>query len=227
MNGDAGIGKSAIAQTVAERLAEEERLLASFFFSKDDTSRNSASRFVASIAYQLVQQIPLLMDYVVAVLDRDPLILNLSPAAQFSALITEPFLSFTASISFYSSPSVVIVDGLDKCEDHQDQILILNAIVSASQKNLPLSFFISTCPEEHLLEKFSSDSMETRCKILILNDFLVHNRPGEEIQIINSKEEYLYVHFATCLFHFTDEFQGGSRKSDRKMGYETCWTFWC
>lgn len=40
--GPAGAGKSAIAQTFAERCAEIDAFLASFFFSRSDPKRNNA-----------------------------------------------------------------------------------------------------------------------------------------------------------------------------------------
>src|SRR6266581_2883083 len=49
----AGAGKSAIAQTIAELCHAENILLAAFFFSRSDPSRNNAKSLVASIAYQI------------------------------------------------------------------------------------------------------------------------------------------------------------------------------
>ena len=56
--GPAGAGKSAIAQTIAEMCEEEMILLASFFFSRVDPSRNNVSRLIATIAYQITFHLP-------------------------------------------------------------------------------------------------------------------------------------------------------------------------
>jgi hypothetical protein len=52
--GPAGAGKSAIAQAIAEMCDEEMILLASFFFSRNDPSRNTVKPFIATIVYQII-----------------------------------------------------------------------------------------------------------------------------------------------------------------------------
>ena len=55
--GPAGAGKSAIAHTIAE-MCEETILLASFFFSRNDPSRNTVKPLIATIAYQIILNFP-------------------------------------------------------------------------------------------------------------------------------------------------------------------------
>ena len=50
--GPAGAGKSAIAQTISERLYAKKLLLASFFFSRTDSKRNHEKSLIATIAYE-------------------------------------------------------------------------------------------------------------------------------------------------------------------------------
>jgi len=51
----AGIGKSTIAQTVAERAAALDYLGASFFFSRNEEERKNGKLFFGTIAFQLSQ----------------------------------------------------------------------------------------------------------------------------------------------------------------------------
>ncbi|KAJ2934442.1 hypothetical protein H1R20_g2664, partial [Candolleomyces eurysporus] len=53
LDGIAGVGKSTVAMTVAQRAAGINSLGATFFFSRDQENRNNASCFVQTIAYQL------------------------------------------------------------------------------------------------------------------------------------------------------------------------------
>ncbi|RXW23419.1 hypothetical protein EST38_g2443 [Candolleomyces aberdarensis] len=53
LDGIAGIGKSTVAKTVAQRAAAINSLGVSFFFSRDHADRQQASGFVHTIAYQL------------------------------------------------------------------------------------------------------------------------------------------------------------------------------
>ncbi|CAA7264524.1 unnamed protein product [Cyclocybe aegerita] len=53
LNGYVGVGKSAIAQTIAEICEREGLLLASFFFGRSDPARNDAKFLVTTLAYQI------------------------------------------------------------------------------------------------------------------------------------------------------------------------------
>src|SRR6266478_9577940 len=53
LSGLAGIGKSTVAQAIAERAANLGILGASFFFSRNETDRRNAGKFVTTIAFQL------------------------------------------------------------------------------------------------------------------------------------------------------------------------------
>ncbi|KAF9543065.1 hypothetical protein CPC08DRAFT_431335, partial [Agrocybe pediades] len=58
LNGAAGCGKSAIAQSTVESCIERGVLLASFFFNRSDSTRNHAGSLVATLAYQLYCAFP-------------------------------------------------------------------------------------------------------------------------------------------------------------------------
>ena len=58
LKGSAGVGKTAIASSIAERCAGNGNLIASFFFSRFDPSRNDAGHLVATITYQMISKIP-------------------------------------------------------------------------------------------------------------------------------------------------------------------------
>jgi hypothetical protein len=199
VNGDAGIGKSAIAQTLAEHLAEEGRLLASYFFSRADPSRNNASRLVASIAYHTTLHIPQIKEHIIRAVDRNPLIFDLSPAAQFSPLVKEPICDLVRSGSFLpASPRVIILDGVDQCDDPKSQVPIMNIIGAALQKGpLPRLFFVSSRPEQHLSMTFTSEPMRELHVVIQLNDFFRHDDAANEMQIIDSEQEFLYVNLIT------------------------------
>ena len=51
LSGLAGIGKSTVAQTIAERAANLGILGASFFFSRNEADQRSAEKFVTTIAF--------------------------------------------------------------------------------------------------------------------------------------------------------------------------------
>ena len=82
LNGAAGAGKSAIAQTIAELCDEAGVLLASFFFSWSDPYRNNGATLFPTLAYQIACAIPEAREQLERAIDRDPLIFTRSLEAQ-------------------------------------------------------------------------------------------------------------------------------------------------
>ncbi|KDR82263.1 hypothetical protein GALMADRAFT_20947, partial [Galerina marginata CBS 339.88] len=88
--GPAGSGKSAIAQTIAEWAFEEGLLLASYFFSKFDSTRNHPRTLIATIAYQVASALPEIRDHIFGAIETDPLVFSRSLTTQISDLIVQP-----------------------------------------------------------------------------------------------------------------------------------------
>ena len=130
--GPAGSGKSAIAHTIAE-LCEYAQLLAAFFFSRNDPSRNSIRPLVATIAYQICSHFPDLRDSILGALERDPLMFSKSLAHQVRCLITEPLLALrnAGNYDHPTSKRLIIIDGLDECTDPMAQRDILDVFATA------------------------------------------------------------------------------------------------
>ncbi|KXN87989.1 hypothetical protein AN958_07849 [Leucoagaricus sp. SymC.cos] len=84
--GPAGVGKSAIMQTVAET---SPNLGAALFFSVN--GRNDSTKAIATLAYQLATKFPHYLDYIRVCLTKDPTIFDKAIPVQFNEFITEPF----------------------------------------------------------------------------------------------------------------------------------------
>ncbi|KDR71198.1 hypothetical protein GALMADRAFT_1346297 [Galerina marginata CBS 339.88] len=183
VNGGPGVGKSAIAQSMAERLAEEKRLVASFFFSRTDPFRNKADSLVSTIAYHAALHIPALKEPITLAITRDPLIFKLSIDAQFSTLLTKPIQNLADSgyFQFPDSPRVVIIDGLDECSVPDAQVAILVAITNALRlTGFPLLFLIASRPESHLSGAFASKAFNGFLSCLTLDHSFF---PDHDIQV--------------------------------------------
>ena len=141
--GPAGAGKSAIAQTIAEMFEEKMIMLASFFFSRNDSSRSTAKPLIATIAYQITLNLPDVRDAILATIERDPLIFSKSLAVQVKSLIVAP-LQPLAEAGYFNDPTsrrILIFDGLDECFDPKVQRNILDVLADARrQHQLPLIF---------------------------------------------------------------------------------------
>ena len=181
--GPAGAGKSAIAQTIAERCYARHLLLASFFFCRTDSKRNNEKSLIASIAYQIVLNLPQAKDPIEAAVEHDPAIFQRSVEAQLRTLIIEPLTKLSESGIFQSTPvpNLIIIDGLDECRGQQVQQYILRAVSNALQPpSVPLKFLICSRPEPHLTLEFTSLTSVTH---LSLDDGYEHNADIERYLI--------------------------------------------
>jgi len=153
--GAAGAGKSAIARTMAEKLHSRQRLLATFFFSRQDSSRNHINSVIATLAYKIALAVPEARSLIVATIENDPLIFHSGFAHQLQRLIVEPLHQLSQQGVVY--PTVIVIDGLDECLDHEERTILLQAISGAAgQHSVPLKFLITSRPEVPIARVFNT-----------------------------------------------------------------------
>ncbi|KAJ8093360.1 hypothetical protein PM082_020217 [Marasmius tenuissimus] len=184
LSGPAGVGKSAIAMTVAQDCESEGFLASSFFFFRSDPKRNNLSTLIPTITHDLASTMPLMRNHIEQTISKDPRILEATLEVQFRALIIEPALSWSRQRSpwgFFTdlpgSPvvsNIVVIDGLDECGDEDDQLRILSIIQSAYQQapHFPLRFLICSRPESWLQEAFVDEPLFQLSKKVVLDDSL-------------------------------------------------------
>ncbi|KAJ3572758.1 hypothetical protein NP233_g2869 [Leucocoprinus birnbaumii] len=136
MDGPAGVGKSAIAQTWADELGE--LLSAAFFFSRAN-GWNRALALFPTIAFQLATKY---QSYRVAVdkaITRNPSILEMSLGAQFQALIVQPILESSPADRNAMVDTIIVIDGFDECgalsetlDSFQTQVAIMYFIFASA-----------------------------------------------------------------------------------------------
>ena len=142
----AGIGKSTIARTIARKYFEEERLGASFFFSKGSGDISYTSKFFISIAVQLANSIPSLRHYICDAISNRKDIASQSFRDQWSQLILFPLSKF-GSGSFPSS-YILVIDALDECDRDEHIRMILQLLAEArTLKTARLRVLLTSRPE--------------------------------------------------------------------------------
>jgi len=165
--GGAGAGKSAIAQTLAERCDAKKRLLGSFFFGRSDGTRNHAKSLIPTIACQIYANIPGARSDIASVINNDPLIFNKSLLIQLMSLVVEPLQRLGDTVSQH----LIIIDGLDECVDRASQVTILRTLFNAGQKHgCRIRFLVSSRPEHDIVNAFSSEDVEMILARLVLDD---------------------------------------------------------
>jgi len=181
--GPAGAGKSAIAHNIAKRCDLENLLLASFFFSRSDSTRNNSKSVITTIAYQIAINIPGTRDKIVAAMERDPLILTRSMEAQVVSLIVGPLRERLEEGYFDTSTSrrLIIIDGLDECDNSAVQCSILQVISCLFHHyHLPFLVFIASRPERHITHCFSTGFLPEFHTTLALDHTY---KPDEDIRL--------------------------------------------
>ncbi|KAF9035852.1 hypothetical protein BJ165DRAFT_1330943, partial [Panaeolus papilionaceus] len=180
LDGPMGSGKTAVARTMAERVSAINKLIGVFIFRRGQPGRNDATRFVATLAYQMALSIPLVRPYVEEQLNHDPSVLQQSLSRQLDMLILEPLRrmrSQNPEIDVATLPNLVIVDGLDECgaeeevrkEEKQTEVLNLLRRLALSQDVLPFSILIHSRPEKHIKNWFGLELHESMTNRLSLD----------------------------------------------------------
>jgi len=153
--GAAGAGKSAIARTMAEKLHSRQQLLATFFFSRADSSRNTIKSVVATLAYNIVLSVPESRPLIVATIENDPHILSRPFAHQLEQLIFGPLQRLSQQGVVY--PTVIVIDGLDECLNHEERITLLHTISTATgRQSTLLKLLITSRPEVPIARVFNA-----------------------------------------------------------------------
>jgi hypothetical protein len=146
LSGMAGTGKSTIARTIARTYFDQDRLAASFFFSRGVGDVGNASKFVATLAVQLTMHIPPIQRHIHDVLIERSTIFSQSLADQWRQLVLEPLLKLDGKDTY--SSYVMIIDALDECEGENDIRIILRLLAEVrSLKKVRLRVLITSRPE--------------------------------------------------------------------------------
>ncbi|KAJ2913606.1 hypothetical protein MD484_g6818, partial [Candolleomyces efflorescens] len=152
--GFVGCGKSAIALAIALKFERRNRLVGSFFFFRNTGDRSKMTRFATTLAFQLAIAIPEAAPFIrKAVTDGG--LRGLSLTAQLRRLVYEPFKSATKQVGAFKTffkPFLVVIDGLDECEDREEVRAFIDDMLLFFQKNplVPLRFLITSRVEQHI-----------------------------------------------------------------------------
>ncbi|KAF5359857.1 hypothetical protein D9756_002928 [Leucocoprinus leucothites] len=164
--GTTDVGKSAVAQTVAEECREKDVLGAALFFSKHIRS-NDAHRIIPTVAYQLANRYSDYRALVEREIGEDPRLFGGDIRTQFKKLIAVPLSSLKARGSLtFREPKLVILDGLDECEPHTEAQELIEMICQHARlvENSPLLWVICSRPTSQITSAFSKFQPTAICR---------------------------------------------------------------
>jgi hypothetical protein len=126
-------------QTVAELLANQGRLLASFFFLRGHGDRSTIARLIPTLSHQLSLAIPATKTSIQLPIESEPHITRQSLTYQFQQLVAEPIIRSRThwwnKRTMGRNYDVIMIDALDECDDKDVMVEFIETIMSTSDKN--------------------------------------------------------------------------------------------
>ena len=163
LNGLAGTGKSAIAQTIAERMSKAEKLGASFFCSRDFEERSDLQLIFPTLAVQLARKYTRFRSIFVPLVQSDPGIAYEPPYHQMDKLIVQPLKE--AAIS-----TVIVIDALDECKDDESDSAILSVLGRLVSEIPKVKFFLTGRPDPRIRRGFRLPLLAKVTDVFVLHD---------------------------------------------------------
>jgi hypothetical protein len=167
LNGLAGTGKSTIARTIARKFYDQDRLGASFFFSRGNGDIGHAGKFFTSIAVQLATRLPQLKRYICDAIVEHRDIAVQSLRDQWRQLVLKPLSKLDTD---FRDPLFLVIDALDECDNDRDVRAIVQLFAEATEiKTVRLRIFMTSRPEVPVRYGFYQIPDNER------QDFVLHN----------------------------------------------------
>ncbi|KEP46350.1 putative WD40-repeat protein (notchless protein), related protein [Rhizoctonia solani 123E] len=116
ISGQAGMGKTAVATSLCQRLDRAQALAGAFFCVRDDPHYNSPLLLINNLICDLAMSCPAYAHQVAIAIRANPKLCSSHLSLRFEGLVKKP-LQKLARISMPIT-LVAIVDGLDECGDH-------------------------------------------------------------------------------------------------------------
>jgi hypothetical protein len=135
-----------------------------FFFRRETAGRNVKDHLFSTLAYQLAINVPGMLEHVDQAMIRDPSLHKRSAAVQLKRLIIDPI----RLLPILPIPSIILIDGLDECEDVNSQRDILTLIGQVT--DVAIRFIIASRPEHPICDMFNKEPLISKTRRLILDE---------------------------------------------------------
>ena len=170
LHGTAGVGKSAVAFTVAERMKAlkvsekitEKRLAGSFFFSRKHMKRCTTGYFFATLVSQFASNFASVREDVNRAICDNPTLLDPDKSLhdQMETLFLQPLLKLRFRLRD-RSPSVFVIDALDECTSETELAYLISLLGQAlSNPDIPVIHILLTSRSEiHIHEAIQEEGV--------------------------------------------------------------------
>ena len=139
--GSPGIGKTALAHSISQRLHAQKRLVGTFFCQRNDPVLNQTRNILATLIYQLAIIFPAFRGIVVERLSNDHIVSPRSMDKSFLLKLINPLTHGPKHTLAF------VVDALDECGDNRSQQDILKVLTDVAEHAPWLRIIITSRPE--------------------------------------------------------------------------------
>jgi hypothetical protein len=185
VNGRAGVGKSALMQKIAE--LGLVYFGGCFFFRRGTSGCNVKDHLFSTLAYQLAMNVDGMLEAVDRAVTQDFSLPKMTAAVQLKGLIIEPIGLLPIPLR-----PIIIIDGLDECEDLNSQRDILTLIGQVTMDpDITLRFIIASRPEHQICDTFNKEPLFSKTRRLILDEG--YNTGADIERYLRDKFEEIYM----------------------------------
>ena len=144
-----GIGKTALAHSICERLHNEHRLAGAFFCQRDDANMSEIRNILPTLISKLAEIFPPFRCIVTNRLRSDP---NLTSKSMKDSL----FLELICNLPRHPKHALVfVIDALDECGDVKKRPVLLKVLAEAASHAPWLKVIIISRPEDEIQHFFN------------------------------------------------------------------------
>ncbi|KZP24098.1 hypothetical protein FIBSPDRAFT_930079, partial [Athelia psychrophila] len=154
LHGAAGLGKSALANSIAEHFRRRQQQGAFLFFDRNAPLESTPARVIRTMAYQLAEHNQAIKSAISLAMEKDPQLTSAPLTTQFTSLLVEPLSAASQEIT---GPVIIVLDALDECGDAESRRALL-ALLSRELSKFPrqFRFLITSRPDADIAREFKS-----------------------------------------------------------------------
>ena len=143
-----GIGKTALAHSICEKLHHKRRLAGAFFCQRDDANMSDIRNILPTLIFKLAEKFPPFRTIVANRLRSDG---DLTSKSMKESL----FLEFIHNLPRHPKHALVfVIDALDECGDDQNRPVLLKGLTEAASHAPWLKIIVTSRPEDEIQHFF-------------------------------------------------------------------------
>ncbi len=144
-------------------------MVASFFFFRADSTRNTIDPLVATLAYQIIQLLPQTKKSIVKAIESNPLIFEQTLQEQLEFLVIRPLCLLQFPDPLWKL--LIIIDGVDECTGDKTQMNLIRTMAKLMRtRDLPFIVLFGSRRENQILMSFHPHDMNNLLAQIPLDD---------------------------------------------------------